>query len=120
VANILSIPKITWFVFLGIGLVLIVFSNGNFLNKAETAEPGETMIEAGKTVCAAKDIVMEEILEIAYEQVPEEGKVIFDKFKEGEELTECDYFQLYKILNKKNIKSWILDESCNVLVCSGI
>ena len=115
-----SIPKIAWCVFLGVGVVLIVFSNGTFLNKVRTAEPGETMIEAGKTVCAAKDIVMEELFDVAYEQVPEEGKIIFDKFRAGEDLTECDYFQLYKILNKKNIKSWILDESCTVLVCSGI
>jgi hypothetical protein len=120
VINFFSVSKITWYVFLVGGMILITFSNGAFLNKAKSADLGDTIIEAGKTVCVSKDIVMDELIDLAYDRVPEEGKVIFDKFKAGEELTECDYFEIYKILNKKNIKSWILDESCNALVCSGI
>ena len=58
-----------WFVFLGAGVILIIFSNETHLNKGETANSGETIIEAGKTVCAAKDIVIEELLEMAYDQV---------------------------------------------------
>jgi len=51
---------------------------------------------------------------------PEQAKKILDKFKAGEKLTECDYFQLYNSLEKKHVRNWVFDESCNALVCSGL
>ena len=115
------IPKPLWPIFLIIVGVIILYANGKLSITSKTEfEPTDTMIETGKTICVAKDLVMEEILKIAYEEAPIEAKEILDKFRAGEELSECDYFQLYKLLNKRNIKSWVLDESCNVLVCSGI
>ena len=119
--SVLRIPKPLWPIFLIVIGVIILFANGKLpiATKSELG-PTETVIETGKTICVAKDLVMEELLKMAYEEVPMEAKEILDKFKEGEELSECDYIQLYKLLNKKNIKSWVLDESCSVLVCSGI
>lgn len=116
-----DLPKEVWYGFVGIIVIVTLIANGTFWNTAETiVEAGDTVIESGKTLCEAKDMVMEELLEIAYDDAPEQAKKILDKFKAGEELTECDYFQLYNTLNKKHVRNWLLDESCNALVCSGL
>lgn len=95
--------------------------NGTFSNTAETViDSGAVVIDSGKTICEAKDMVMTELLGVAYDKASEEAKKILDKFRSGEKLTECDYLQLYNSLNKKHVKNWVLDESCNALLCSGL
>jgi len=116
-----ELSKPVQYVLVGLIVVGVLIWTGSFSTTAKTVvDSGEAVIEAGKTICEAKDIVMEELLDIAYDEAPEEAKKILDRFGSGEELTGCDYYKLYNTLNKKHIKNWIMDESCNALVCSGI
>lgn len=116
-----EIPKKVYPIIGGIIVLWALIANGTLGSTTETiVNAGDTVIESGKTLCEAKDMVMEELLETAYDDAPEQAKKILDRFKAGKELTECDYFQLYNTLNKKHIRNWLLDESCNALVCSGL
>ena len=65
-------------------------------------------------------MIIMELLDVAYDEASEQAKNILDRFKSGEKLTECDYLQLYNSLDKKHVKNWTFDVSCNALVCSGI
>jgi len=95
-------------------------ANGSFSNTAKTVvDSGKSLVDGGKVICDAKEMVMTELLNVAYEEAPDEAKKILDKFRSGEKLNECDYFQIYTSLDKKHLRNWALDESCNMLVCSG-
>lgn len=99
----------------------VMVANGTFSNTAKTAiDSGKSLIDGGKMICEAKEMVITELLNVAYDEASEEAKKILDKFRSGEKLSECDYFQLYNSLNKKHLRNWVLDESCNALICSGI
>ncbi len=116
-----DLPKEIWYVFVGIIVIWYLLANGTFWSTTETVvDSGVAVIKAGKTLCESKDVVMQELLKTAYDEAPENAKKILDKFRTGEKLTDCDYFQLYNSLKKDRLKNWALDESCNALVCSGI
>ena len=116
-----DIPKEIWYVIAGKIVVGTLFYNGIFWSTAENvADSGVAVIDAGKTMCEVKDTVLTELLDIAYDDVSEQAKKILDKFKSGEELTECDYLELYNSLDHRHVKNWTFDAACNAIVCSGI
>jgi len=116
-----DIPKPVWFLFVFVIVVFVMIANGTFSTTAKSVVDSEqSVIEAGKTMCKVKDIVLRELLDVVYDEAPEQAKKILDKFKTGEKLTECDYLELYNSLEKKYVKNWTFDAACNALVCSGI
>lgn len=116
-----EIPKEISYIVVGIIVVGALMYTGTFWSTAENVvDSGVAVINAGKTMCEAKEMVMTELLDVAYDEAPEQAKKILDRFKSGEKLTECDYLQLYNSLDKKHVKNWTFDAACNVLVCSEI
>ena len=120
-SGISDIPKEVWYCFIGIIVILYLISNGTFFKTVDTVvDAGKDTVQAGVTLCGANDIVMKELLETSYDLAPANAKKILDKYKDGKQLTQCDYAQLYTSLKEKKIRNWAFDEACNALACTGL